>query len=352
MKILLIEDSQEKRDVVIGFLEKHIFIRNLSVDVAAFMSEASALVLSIQYDLIITDLMLPFIDGGKAIDAGLEITKLITKSQLNSKSYIIALSQYSEIVNDQKEAFENAGVILLHYASEDGNWRDGLLSYIRRISCDGNLDFVIICALPEERNAFTQSSATIKAREVSHGLDLEYLNIGNSNGACVLLPSMGLVSASIVTSRILEKFNPKIVAMSGICGGFVSNSEMGQLLIANPCWEYQTGKWVKDGFQMEPYQVELDENIRLILTTLSQEDAILDELEPRHGSTRPSKTSQPKIAPFASGSAVISNKENLDSVMEQHRKVAGLDMELYGVYKAVKLSNTTNVIFFWCENCC
>jgi adenosylhomocysteine nucleosidase len=52
---------------------------------------------------------------------------------------------------------------------------------------------------------------------------------------------------------------------------------------------------------------------------------------------RPSKLSTPKLAAFTSGSAVIASEKRLSAVKRQHRKVAGIDMEVYGFHRAVEL---------------
>jgi adenosylhomocysteine nucleosidase len=112
----------------------------------------------------------------------------------------------------------------------------------------------------------------------------------------------------------------------------------------DPCWEYQAGKWASDGFKIEHYDVGLETATR---TTISQfisrlgkaidykkdllEDAAMFE--------------EIVIAPMATGSAVIASEERISAIQEQHRKMAALDMEMYGVYKAAQLSASSPVVF-------
>jgi adenosylhomocysteine nucleosidase len=56
------------------------------------------------------------------------------------------------------------------------------------------------------------------------------------------------------------------------------------------------------------------------------------------GSIRPSTRAAPKLSVFTTGSAVIASEKRLESVKQQHRKVSGLDMEVYGFHRAVELS--------------
>ena len=85
---------------------------------------------------------------------------------------------------------------------------------------------------------------------------------------------------------------------------------------------------------------------RLTLKEICEKEGLLSELENGFKSVRPKLQSQPKIVPFASGSAVIASKEKLAKVQDQHRNVAGIDMELFGIYLAVKLSGNSQMEFF------
>src|SRR5215213_3209313 len=68
-------------------------------------------------------------------------------------------------------------------------------------------------------------------------------------------------------------------------------------------------------------------------------DGLISRLEESFsGKVRPAKLSVPKHAAFTTGSAVIASERRLASVMQQHRKVVGLDMELFGFHRAVELS--------------
>ncbi|WP_156028738.1 hypothetical protein [Sphingobium chlorophenolicum] len=48
--------------------------------------------------------------------------------------------------------------------------------------------------------------------------------------------------------------------------------------------------------------------------------------------------SEPKGALFTSGSAVIASEQHIAQVGGHHRRVSGLDMEIYAVHRAVQIS--------------
>jgi nucleoside phosphorylase len=72
----------------------------------------------------------------------------------------------------------------------------------------------------------------------------------------------------------------------------------------------------------------------------------MDELEKDISVDRPSIKSTPRIVPFASGSAVVASTDRIKEIADQHRKMAGIDMEMYGVYKSLKLSCRPEIMFF------
>lgn len=122
--------------------------------------------------------------------------------------------------------------------------------------------------------------------------------------------------------------------MSGICAGFPDRAELGQLLVSELAFEYQSGKWTADGFSQEPYQVPVSEEVRSIAAELLDDKQLLSRLEHGWNSDRPSKMSQPKLSTFTSGSAVIASDKYIEQVATYHRRVSGLDMEIYALQRA------------------
>ena len=70
------------------------------------------------------------------------------------------------------------------------------------------------------------------------------------------------------------------------------------------------------------------------------DEELLVELEQGWRETRPSKPTPPDLAIFTSGSAVIADARFLGQISEHHRKVSGLDMEIYAIHRAAHLSNS------------
>ena len=130
--------------------------------------------------------------------------------------------------------------------------------------------------------------------------------------------------------------------MSGICAGIGDEAGLGQLLVAELCWEYQSGKWLDEVFLAEPYQTDIPTVTKPLVAQVLEDKELPARLEYQYGGqNRPSQRHQPKLAVLATGSAVIASEKRLDNIKQQHRKVRGLDMETFGFMRAVELSGKT-----------
>ncbi len=338
MKILLIEDSEQKRNAIEGAILSQLTkaISQPNIVYASDLTEARRQLISEQFDLIIFDMYLPDgIGSDHEIDCSEDLITEFSKGK-NYKTEAIALTQFdiSELENIQ--SFNVAGITLVKYDSTE-NWKVSLSHKIERISQRTNCDFLIFCALPKERNAFRDTNCTIgNIRKVS-GLDCLEIKIGDAFGLIIKPQRMGLVNMAIVATKAIELFQPKIVAMSGICAGVPGETKYLDLVVGSTCWEYQTGKWKDGEFKQEPYQVSLEYDFGIDLHQTSESKDILNDIRVGlfHSELSDLKI---KVAPISSGSAVIADEQMMSKIGTQQRKMAALEMEMYSLYEASQQS--------------
>lgn len=347
MKILIVEDEDSKYAQIEGAVEELHQGGTLELDRASNFAEAQRLLYSEQYDVVILDLMLPLRDSDhSAVDVSEEIIETVQASNYCEYAIILALSGFSDVVETQLKRFSDAGILLAGYDEGDlgSSWRPKVARAFGAAKNRSAFDFVIVCALEKERKAYAQTDAVLGDYRSISGLDCLEIGIGGRSGVCVALPRMGLVNASLVTARVIEKFNPKLVAMSGICAGMAGKSEIGTIVVADMCWEYQAGKWSANGFKIEHFDSSIDPHLR---TSLSQMIAADDQMMEMKLGLIEDKVIFEKVImqPMATGSAVIADSSRMEQVAEQHRQVAALDMEMYGVYKASELANPRPMFF-------
>ena len=169
------------------------------------------------------------------------------------------------------------------------------------------------------------------------------IKIGDHIGNIILQPRTGLTDASIITTSAMERYRPRLVAMTGVCAGMQDRVKMGQVLVCETCWEYQVGKLAPDGFEFEPYQSTLSEPVRQHLLSLCRSGNVVDMI---YKGTLPLgvERCQPSLATIVSGSAVVADVQTLESIQAQHRKIDAIEMELAGVFRAVRLVDESVIV--------
>ena len=341
MRILAIEDNAAKAKEI----ESLVFeidpnaTFNQSMDIGGAYGALDTTV----YDLIVVDLMMPLVKGGPPQDAGKELVRIISGSPLNRSTRIVALTGYEELYEQQEAEFAELGVLLVYFDEYSGGWKKTIRSMLRRVSVLRRCDFIVICALNVEREAFLNTPARLGDRIVENGFDVRRIEIDNFVGNLILLPRAGLVDASIITASAVERYRPRLVAMLGICAGVRERVKMGQVLVCTVCWEYQVGKYAEHGFQFEPYQSALPETVRQLLSTLCASDHIAETI---YSGRLPSgvERCQPSLATMVSGSAVVADEEFRECIQLQHRKIDAIEMELSGVFRAVHLVDDSVIV--------
>lgn len=332
MKVLLIEDDELKHSAIEshlkakGVLDSDIIHAWNMTDFAASLSE--------DIGLFIIDFKLPSIDNVAPSLNGKAILETIIKAGKHN-ALLLAISSYPDEFFELRELYESQGCILADYSNES-SWKSTLGHLLVQLNLHQRFDFVIFCALREERNPYV---TLIGGKQVTRdGIDCFDICLGDASGTVVLLPNMGLVNAAITAALCIDRFSPEFVGMSGICGGFEGRAALGQLFVSSMAYEYQSGKWASDGFQQEPYQATTDNETLTDLDVLTNEEQLLPELESGYKGKLPPETNLPAMGIFTSGSAVIADKAYMDQISKVHRKVNALDMEVFAVQRAAELA--------------
>jgi len=183
----------------------------------------------------------------------------------------------------------------------------------------------------------------VELKQLTHAFGLAedegYLRstVGGKRVAAVQATDMGMAAAACAVSALLLKFRPRLLAMCGIAGGFSDAVAIGNLVVANPAWDYTRGKYKDGKFQREPNQVPLNPVLKNLCASEGLKEAVQGLRRQWPGGTPPKAASDLKVGPMASGGAVIDDTEWLRQIREQHRKVIALDMEAYAVMLAGRM---------------
>jgi nucleoside phosphorylase len=343
MKILVLEDEDDKFEQ----------IRAKVVDViseAAIQREKNWLdysraVANTKFDLILLDLLVPRSARDGTIEDHHE-SLVETTRDYHSKSFstpAIVLTRHNLNEGDFVHDLNLVDINVIPF-NDHGEWREALKIKLLAAEPKKKFDVVIVCALEKEVAAFQDLTDTWGPVKTISGLLCREVQIGEYKSVIVRAQRMGLVAAAVAAALALDRFEPRLICMSGICGGVHGESEMYDLLVTQICHQHDAGKWSATGFKSEHYDVQLDVDVHNKLVEVASDPAViaalLDGLNPGksevpEGKERVSCNIKPD-APTSSGSAVIAEDGKTATLAVGQRKLAGFDMEVYSVYEAAR----------------
>lgn len=152
--------------------------------------------------------------------------------------------------------------------------------------------------------------------------------------------SMGLTAAAIATTQLIMQFKPRIVVMIGIAAGTRSGGkQFGDILTADPSIDYNSGKVVDENgirdFQPDPYPIGLNPRLRSVLARYRGDHTVFEKIRRNWKGSIPSKNNHLHVGPLGAADQVIDDATRIIEIQKNWRKLIGVEMETYGVYRAV-----------------
>ena len=352
MKVLVLEDEDDK------FSKIEDFVKGVVPDVEILRQKnwfgyASAIA-GTKFDLILLDLFVPRSSRCAEVENHYEALVSTTRDY-GSKSFFtpaIVLTRQNLDAGDFVHDLNAVDINVIPF-NDHGEWKDALKIKLLAAQPDKKFEFVIVCALDKEADAFETVVDTWGSVKTISGLICREVQIGAYKGAIVRANRMGLVAAAVVTSMAVERFKPRLVCMSGICGGVKNEAEIYDLLVTQNCHQHDAGKWSTTGFKSEHYDVQLEVDVHNKLVELCAEgDLVTSLLHGLNAAVREVPKGRERIetrvrsdAATSSGSAVIAEEGKTATLAVGQRKLAGFDMEVYSVYEAARYARAKPAFF-------
>lgn len=352
MNILVLEDEDDKFEAIRSHVAE--VISDFDIQRKTNWFDYAVAIAGTKFDLILLDLLVPRSSKDKKIEDHHE-SLVSTTRDYSSKSFrtpAIVLTRHSFDAGDFVHDLNKVDINVIPFNSH-GEWKEALKIKLLAAQPRKKFEFVIVCALEKEVDAFERSAEHWGPVKTISGLLCREVQFGRYKGVIVRAHRMGLVAAAVVATMALERFEPRLICMSGICGGVAGESDIYDLLITQICHQHDAGKWGKEGFKSEHYAVQTDVDVQNRLIELCSDEnlrrSLVAELdagvsEVPLGKERVSINIRSEAA-TSSGSAVIAQDGKTSTLTVGQRKLAGFDMEIYSIYEAARYSTSKPVFF-------
>lgn len=366
IKILIVDDSFERVNLIKEAIVRATGKENSHFDVATYSNKARTLIANNIYDILILDIVLPRHDGeALIIDEGITLLNdiLAKKHKYYIPQCIIGTSAHEGPATEAQQIFMKRVYQFIPFTILDEEFSDIIYKRISEFfsayaskhdSLDCDCTIGVVCALEEELSFLLKNGwkwevfydktyrkfylATIRGK------------IGDITIVATRSHRMGILHASISAYCILNKYNVKYLSMTGIAASTSPECNYGDILIGNPLWDWSVGKWKHNGenldFIPEPYQCSLDIELNNKLDDFVSKQEIFMKIYFEWSGAKPKNQLSAIIAPFASGPSVIASTEMREKILEQHRKVLGIDMECYALFEVARNSSQHEIKVF------
>lgn len=325
-----------------------------NVDLAKDLLEARKLLAERFYDLAIVDLTLPIRHGRDASIENAEILfeEIFEGDELHAPADIIGISADPDAVSQISTSISEH---LMTCLPEKEGWKAILrnkLAYLDRVrgarqavaNTSFDRDLVIITALDKEAEPYGDLFALSEAFDMKGARLFSFADALGTfrTGVLYAIGRAGQAPAAAATQALLTQFRPRLMIMTGFCGGVADRTSFGDLVgfTKIDAWDY--GKWIEDEAGRAVFQPRPD-------TLVAPEGQMFDLLRDSEKSYVPDEQTKVAVAAASgsaitrwnikggqagSGSAVVTSDDKMIAITGRNEDIRAIDMESYGFYHA------------------
>ncbi|WP_367155650.1 hypothetical protein [Methylomonas sp. HYX-M1] len=351
MKILIVDDNLDKITILKNEL-LGLGLQDTNISVAFHAAEARKLLSVVAFDIMLLDVLLPIRkDANPHGETSIELLKQIVEDgNYNAPKYIIGVTADLNALEQHKNEFQNLTAHIIEVTLGSDSWKKFLgttvshLQKIKNAELTYDYDVCVLTALcdPELKAVLSTWEPELTSEKfLTRGVIVKLGNITYAGStkrvAFAHLSQMGMVAATHTADTLLQMFKPRVLMMTGICGGFSDqNVCVGDVVIADKSWDWQEGKWNQDGVLIPaPNQKDASSDLVAIARNIESK---LHEFQSKFQGNAPSERAKLIVAPMVSGSSVVASTDLQNVFRGQHRKMAAVDMECYGMYYTASMT--------------
>lgn len=347
MRFLIVDDDAGKVSAIRKFLRSR-NVDNESIAVAEHAAAARVELAKSSVDVLFIDVLLPVRAGARPDgENSLELLRQIVEDGTSpAPKYIYGMTASLDALTAYDKEFRSLVTQVLLVEPGSSEWQEPLgmlLQFLERtkIHDKNDYDICVLNALrvPELEAVYASwplrlGDESLLCRNVVYRTGALRLDGEEKRIACAHLSQMGPVSATHAATVLLQEFRPRVLVMTGICGGFSDTVGIGDLIVAEKSWDWQAGKWSDKG-ALATAPDQRDGSAELVTLSHDVSD-VLSDAHKAYTEERPELPPRVLVGPMVTGSAVIASAEFQHVFRGQHRKIVGVDMECYGLYYAAE----------------
>lgn len=371
MKVLIVDDHPKRYDRLIRAFDT-LGIRREDIQLVGSTSEARSQIEQARFDLLILDIIVPlWPEREEAAQHSMDLLFEIREGELsNAPRYVVGITADPDAVSEAMNQFHVWTWSVLPYAPDRDDWVQRAVNMARfimdqpeaKVDVDHHVDLAIICALarPEQEEILKLDWNWTAPRPIN---DVVFVRDGHVEvegkmlSVCVTAVNrMGMVATALRASSLIATLRPRLIAMTGICAGVRGKVRIGDVLFADPAWDFQSGKRVRDDqnsrLSIRPHHLPAPQRVRTLIDLLRDDKDALAKIAVDFPGDAPT-VSRIFPGPVASGSAVLADGEIIQDIKdEQHQELIGVEMEIYGLYAAAHSSHSPQPLFFALKGVC
>lgn len=351
LKILLVEDNAEKAQSITNAILQIPNILEEDVSCVSDIIHAKRELTSNDFDLLLLDILIPNrFDQSPQKEGGLKFLRDIQVShRLSLPLHIIGITAYADVYDTARNIFEQELWALIKYERESTEWVSKLQNKIKYIiNCKKKLrwsdnvsydyDLAVVTAL---RNPELEAILRLAQWEEIHTKNDAtnvYSTIFTSGEKKIRViaassSQMGMTAMSVLVCNLIMNFRPRYLALLGLTAGIKGRTNLGDIIVANPSWDFNSGKFeVVEGnsvFSHEPKQIILSPELHSKFEAMIADQELFDGIKQEWPANKPDTSLHLVIGPLASGGSVVADSSLVERIKEQNRKLLGIDMETY-----------------------
>lgn len=349
MQILVVDDNKLRVEHI-KELTKDYKSQDVQLTFATSIIEAKRALLGTLFDVMLLDLVLPLRDGSVPENTGGAdlLREIVQIDRYKLPYYVLVISEYENALKDISSISNELTFSAIKYSASDEEWKIRLKNFIDQLlrteahaSAEYDYDFAIICALdnPELTEVKRLPYDWTPLALVNDSTDYYTGTFSGKRMVCASAYEMGMSASAVLATKMIINFRPRYLIMTGIAGGVPNKGlHFGDVMIADPCFDYESGKRVFDGeestFKPDYKPIRLDDKVCQIIKHIAVRSDALFSIYDSCCYEKPDNTLHAKIGSFGSGAAVLSDPTVINRVLEHNRKFMGFDMEAYAVMLA------------------